>query len=430
MSNDDNVLFYLPVTKAWLCQFILVLVLNCRSCFRGVIKTLDDLFDYPISIGTIHHVVSDAIQKSSEINDRQDLSHVTLGAHDELFHHNKPVLAGIDIPSLYCYLLKQEQHRDGDTWGIHGLDLVKQGFNPERVIADSAEGLRAGLKIACPHVPCDGDVFHITKTLTELRRYFRNRYKSSVTYRETVQQKMEAAKLSGNANKLSRKLGIAKKDEERHHHLSKTIGTLVSWMQRDVLEKAGPNPVIRYELYNFIKDEFEKLEKIHPHRIRAVRVALENQCDAILAFADVLDHKFLRIATEYKCSAELIWQVCELQRYSKQGIHYYEKEKLLRRKLKCNFYHVQSAVIAALNSTERTSSMVENFNSRLSPYFFLRREIGFGYLELLRFYLNHARFLRSEKAERVGKTPSEILTGKPHPHWLEMLGFERFKRAA
>ena len=74
--------------------------------------------------------------------------------------------------------------------------------------------------------------------------------------------------------------------------------------------------------------------------------------------------------------------------------------------------------------------MVENLHSRLRPYFYLRREIGFGYLDLLRFYLNHTPFLRSEREERKGKTPTEILTGKAHPHWLEMLGFQRFKQAA
>ena len=45
-------------------------------------------------------------------------------------------------------------------------------------------------------------------------------------------------------------------------------------------------------------------------------------------------------------------------------------------------------------------------------------------------FTRHTPFLRSEKQHRVGKTPTEILTGKPHQHWLEMLGFERFKRAA
>jgi len=74
--------------------------------------------------------------------------------------------------------------------------------------------------------------------------------------------------------------------------------------------------------------------------------------------------------------------------------------------------------------------MVENLHGRLRPYFYLRQEIGFGYLDLLRFYLNHVPFQRSEREERVNKSPTEILTGKSHPHWLDMLGFQRFKQAA
>ena len=73
----------------------------------------------------------------------------------------------------------------------------------------------------------------------------------------------------------------------------------------------------------------------------------------------------------------------------------------------------------------RASSIIENINSRLRSYFFLRREIGSGYLALLQFFLNHRRFLRSERPERDDKSPAELLTGQPHPHWLEMLGYSR-----
>ncbi|MCK4626905.1 MAG: hypothetical protein KAV00_16455 [Phycisphaerae bacterium] len=81
-----------------------------------------------------------------------------------------------------------------------------------------------------------------------------------------------------------------------------------------------------------------------------------------------------------------------------------------------------------LAETPRASSIVENLNSRLRNYFFLRRHIGNEYLDLLRFFLNHRRFVRSDRPERVGKSPAELLTGKTHPHWLEILGFERFRR--
>ena len=76
----------------------------------------------------------------------------------------------------------------------------------------------------------------------------------------------------------------------------------------------------------------------------------------------------------------------------------------------------------------RASSVIENINSRLRTYFFLRRQLGSEYLVLLQFFLNHRRFLRSEHPERVDKSPAELLTGQSHAHWLEMLGYTRFSQ--
>ena len=88
-----------------------------------------------------------------------------------------------------------------------------------------------------------------------------------------------------------------------------------------------------------------------------------------------------------------------------------------------------AAVEKALKETPRASSMVENLNSRLRNYFFLRRSLGDDYLSLLQLFLNSRCFMRSLKPERVGKSPTQLLTGKAHPHWLELLGFNRFQRA-
>jgi hypothetical protein len=52
----------------------------------------------------------------------------------------------------------------------------------------------------------------------------------------------------------------------------------------------------------------------------------------------------------------------------------------------------------------------------------LRRHLGNSYLDLLQFYLNHHRFMRSRCAERQGKSPCEVMTGQGHPHWLTLLG--------
>jgi len=56
---------------------------------------------------------------------------------------------------------------------------------------------------------------------------------------------------------------LARKHEAKIKHISTTIDTLVSWMEHDILNKAGPKPTTRYELFDFIVDEFKKLEEIY-----------------------------------------------------------------------------------------------------------------------------------------------------------------------
>ena len=99
-TSDDNekILFHLPVTKAWLDQLTICLMLHGRTSFRNIKSLIKDCFDYDISAGNIHNIFNSTQLSAAKINDNQDLSSVKLAAHDELFHHNKPVLAGVDIP--------------------------------------------------------------------------------------------------------------------------------------------------------------------------------------------------------------------------------------------------------------------------------------------------------------------------------------------
>ncbi len=75
-QTDDEVLFHLPVTKTWLYQMMLGLVLICHSSYRGVAELLRDLFDMPVSVGTVHNRLEAAAVKAAEINQAQDLSRV------------------------------------------------------------------------------------------------------------------------------------------------------------------------------------------------------------------------------------------------------------------------------------------------------------------------------------------------------------------
>ena len=89
---DDKVQFYLPVTGHWLKQVALGLTLNCHSSYRGVHDFLRDLLDVDMSIGTVHNIIHDAIDKARPHNLEQNLANVDIAGFDEIFQKRQPVL--------------------------------------------------------------------------------------------------------------------------------------------------------------------------------------------------------------------------------------------------------------------------------------------------------------------------------------------------
>lgn len=83
--DDNEVLFYLPITKTWIFQLILGLVLICHCSYRGVVELFRDVFDIAISIVTVHNRLKTAAATAVEINHSQDLSRVNVGLLDEIF---------------------------------------------------------------------------------------------------------------------------------------------------------------------------------------------------------------------------------------------------------------------------------------------------------------------------------------------------------
>lgn len=93
------------------------------------------------------------------------------------------------------------------------------------------------------------------------------------------------------------------------------------------------------------------------------------------------------------------------------------------------FQAVFGAVAQTMAQTPRSSALVEHLNSRLRNYFTLHRQLGSSYLALFQSFLNHRRFLRSRRPERIGKSPAQLMTGQDHPHWLTLLVWAQFSRS-
>jgi hypothetical protein len=419
---EDEVLFELPVSKTWLRQVIVALALICHSSYRGVIEFARDLLGISISLGTVHHVLQSVTQQAGVVNREQDLSGIRVGLHDEIFQGATPVLAGVDAKSTYCYLLAAEHHRDADTWGVHLLDAAEQGLRPDYTIADAGQGLRAGQKAAWGDTPCHGDVFHIQRQCESLANTLSRLAKGTKTRREKLQDRMGRAGQRRPDDELATQLALARQTETQAYSLARDIRTLAQWLSHDVLALAGPALATRQGLFDFIVEELVQRERDDVRRIRPVRVALQNQRDDLLAFAGVLDAKLADTARTLAIAEPFVREACMLQRLPTTSSAYWQGWNRLRAKTGSKFHALFDAVSEVMAQTPRSSSLVENLNSRLRNYFTLRRHLGNSYLDLLRFFLNHRRFMRSRCAERHGKSPCEVMTGHGHPHWLTLLG--------
>jgi hypothetical protein len=364
------------------------------------------------------------------LNSQQDLSAVRIGAHDEIFQAGRPVLVGADVASTYCYLLSAEEHRDADTWGVRLLELTERGFHPDATIADFASGLRAGQAQALPDTPCRGDVFHALQMATAVIRYLDNRGYDAIAARSRLEQRQARSEHRQGRKDLSlaAQLRQARIAETQAVTLADEVSALLGWLRQDILAVPGPDYANRCLLYDWIVAELRMREPQCPHQIRPLRCLLENQRDQLLAFAKQLDDNLQALAEDYAVPTVMVEQTRQLLSLPAHEAQRWQRDKALWQRWGCRYGLVREAVEGLLASVVRASSVIENLNSRLRSYFFLRRHVGADYWALLQFFLNHRRFVGSERAERVGKSPQELLSGQKQPHWLELLGYTPFSR--
>jgi hypothetical protein len=429
-SESEQVLFQLPVSKDWLRQLVLGLVLIGHSSFRGVVELFRDLFDYDISVGTVFNIVHQAVVQAQQHNGAQDLSGIRIGAHDEIFQAGQPVLVGADVASTYCYLLSLEEQRDQETWAVRLLELQDHGFRPQATIADFGAGLRAGQALASPQVPCHGDVFHALQTALDVLTHLDNRAYQAIGVRTGLEriQARNRRRMGRPDLSQAQKLRYARLAETQAITLAEDVALLCRWWRADVLAVNGLGYRDRCALYDFLVQELRTRAPLCPQQLNPLVTFLENQRDDLLAFGAQLDLDLQQLAQKFQIDPALVHMLLDVQALSLNDSRRWLRDVALRQRLGPHYHALSVAVGEIQKRTVRASSVIENLNSRLRNYFFLRHHLGRDYLALLQFFLNHRRFLRSEHPDRVNRSPAELLTGKSHPHWLTMLGFVPFSR--
>jgi len=292
MDQGKNILCYLPITEKRIEQMVLSEILDCRASYRGIIKSLQSIMSYGISLAKISEIFKKYALKAAEINISTDLKFIEEGALDELHHLGIPTLVGVELKSLYCFLLSEQDSRDAETWAIKLLELSDQGFKPDRTFADFAGGLRAGQAIALENIPCFGDLYHALHAINEAKRLIKKIYQGKITATKEIETKSKKYLDQDFGNVILE----AYTEELFYKYLFESVATLAGWLHNDLFRIEGYNPETRSMLYNFIVDEFTNLEKLHPKHIRSLRVFLENKKDLLLSFVTHMDQEFANLA--------------------------------------------------------------------------------------------------------------------------------------
>jgi hypothetical protein len=288
--DAHRVLFHLPVTKAWLQQLTLGLVLICHSSYRGVVELCRDLFDYSLSLGTVHNFIHRAVAAARRCNAAHALHHVRIGAHDEIFQADAPVLVGVDVDSTYCYLLSPEEHSDADTWAVRLLELQQRGFAPDATIADFATGLRAGHEQALPDVPCRGDVFHALHKVSAAVTFLDSQaYAAIAVHSQWEQRQASYQRRRGRKDPtVAQHVSKARQTEAQAIRLAEEVALLAQWLREDILAVAGADSSGRAELYDFVVAEWGQRVPLCDQHLRPIWTFLQKKRTELLAFVVAL----------------------------------------------------------------------------------------------------------------------------------------------
>ena len=193
--------------------------------------------------------------------------------------------------------------------------------------------------------------------------------------------------------------------------LADDVATLVGWLRRDILAVAGPSHAERCALYDFVVAELRARAPQCPHRLGPVCTYLENQRDAVLAFAAALDADLAAVAADCQVPVAVVRAVLHVQALDVRDSRRWPAEAALRQQLRGRFYELSAAVAAVARGTVRASSVVENLNSRLRNYFFLRRQLGPDYLHVAP-VLPQPPAVPAERAPRAGgEEPGGVADG-------------------
>ena len=324
----------------------------------------------------------------------ENIKHI---ATDEVFQNGEPVLTGVDLDSGYVFLAQSASDRSAGTWKAALKEKEGQGLKPELNVSDGGSGLVKGVREAFPEIETQLDIFHALRDLgngvrsveqAEIRRLSKLfdlecRIQTTKTYLSTKQEYDLM-----NQNTPARLLQ------------ADSLRILYDWL-REYTAFSGRN----YQ--ESVSPKRDNLQK----QIRRFRERLPD----LLAFLPRLQRDMKATASLFPTREDAFSLLYRQRAWDYRSEEYRFMEKKLYHIFGERLPEARETLKAMIRHTYRASSPDENVNGRLRVFMNARRGVPSWQLPLMK------KAKRSRRAERIGTSALERLTGQSHPNFLDAL---------
>jgi hypothetical protein len=422
---------------------VLSLYLDSEASISGIKRCLKDLFAQEVSTGRISEILN---EYGRYLESKETVTVSVKFISDEIFI-GRPILVTVEPLSGHILALDLANRRDQQTWGACWIELVDNDTGLiERIVSDQAKGLLGGMDLisANPAQIFQSDLFHVLMRLVSaIWRAERKAY-AAIGKEYDAAEKFERAKsepvLAHRLKKYETAQAKAEKwirwyDESMYlfRHLQEVL-RMVNQNSGELRRKADVTAELE-AILQLLEEDIgdEKIQKGTGY-IREHQESLLHYFDEVEAAAD-----FLKGAITEDEVRQYLLRIYACQQ------HLYVAYGQRKRQLEARRAAWQASVIALIGQAEyerlyqlveqklsaiiRSSSMVENTNSRLRRFFdSARGQINQNRLNLIRFYLNHKPF---ERGRRQGKSPAQLFheDEASAEHWLSILRAKKAEKA-
>ena len=388
----------------------LIVSLTCYGMSAANITAFaEEMFGYSISGGTIWNTLKNVSGKAEAAEKSVSLENIKHIATDEVFQNGEPVLT-------YVFLAQSAPDRSAGTWKAALKEKEGQGLKPELNVSDGGSGLVKGVREAFPEIETQLDIFHALRDLgngvrsveqAEIRRLSKlfdleYRIQTTKTYLPTKQEYDLM-----NQNTPARLLQ------------ADSLRILYDWL-REYTAFSGRNYQESVSLCEWILDEMAALYPKRDHLQKQIRRFRERLPD-LLAFLHRLQRDMKATASLFPTREDAFSLLYRQRAWDYRSEEYRFMENKLYHIFGERLPEARETLKAMILHTYRASSPDENVNGRLRVFMNARRGVPSWQLPLYKMFLNMKKAKRSRRAERIGTSALERLTGQSHPNFLDAL---------